>query len=530
MRVRLLVALIACLIGSGAGRISRAEHFDLIIRNGKIIDGTTNPSYHSDLAVKQGRIAKIANTAADTSDRVIDARGMIVAPGFIDVHTHVEGSLLDNPEAENFVRMGVTTVVTGNCGGSSVEIADFLTKLQQKVSINVGTLIGHGSVRNAVMKTENRPPRPDELDAMRKLVEKAMQEGAVGLSTGLIYVPGTYAKTDEIVELAKVVSHYNGIYATHMRDEGNDVLAAIREAIRIGEEAKLPVEISHFKVSSKKKWGESKNTLRLVEEARARGLDITVDQYVYTASSTSLGVLLPSWALEGGSETLRERLSHTPQRQKIKQEMIRDLKKSGWKDYSYAYVANYPPDPSLNGKNIAEITKLKRKKSGPNDQIEQIFEMQLAATGRIGMVYHKMNEKDVERILKHPLTMIASDSGVLKFGNGVPHPRGYGNNPKVLGEYVRVKRILSLEDAIRKMTSLPAQTFKLKDRGLIKEGMKADLVVFDESKIRDKAIFKEPHRYAEGIPYVLVNGVAVVWEGQHSKAYPGEVLYGPGKK
>lgn len=507
-----------------------ADHYDVMIKNGLIHDGTGSLSYHADVGIKNGRIAKIGNLENDNAERTIDAQGMIVAPGFVDVHTHVEERLLEIPEAENFVRMGVTTVITGNCGSSQVDTAEFLRKVEKKkVSINVGTLIGHGSVRNRVMGTQNRDPRQKELEAMGQLVERAMEDGAIGLSTGLIYVPGTYAKTEEIVELARAAAQYGGVYATHLRDEGNKVFEALEEAIKIGEQARLPIQISHFKVSSKKKWGESQNSLRLVEEARARGLDITVDQYAYTASSTSLSVLLPSWALEGGKKKLKERLVDPKQKAKMKEEMAQNLRESGWDDYFYASVASYRPDPSLNGNNIKEIALRKRYRADLDDQMEQVFKMELASKDSIAMIYHKMSEEDVQRILQHPLTMIASDGSVLQVGDGVPHPRGYGNNARVLGEYVRNKKLIVLEEAIRKMTSLPAQVFQIKGRGLLREGMWADVVIFDAQKVTDRATFENPHQYPEGIPYVLVNGVPVVWEGKHSRAYPGQVIHGPGK-
>jgi N-acyl-D-amino-acid deacylase len=354
-----------------------------------------------------------------------------------------------------------------------------------------------------------------------------MQEGAVGLSTGLIYVPGTYAKTDEIIELAKVAARYGGIYATHMRDEGNDVADSIDEALTIGQQAGLPVDISHFKVSSKRLWGGSRLTTRLVDQARARGQQVTVDQYLYTASSTSLNTLLPSWVLDGGSDRARQRLEDPATRAKIKREMIASIRKSGFKDYSYAVVSSYRPNPSFEGRSITEITKTVRRRAGPDQEAEQIITMFLA--GSAGMVFHKMAEVDVERIIKQPFTMVASDSGAIQFGRGVPHPRGYGNNARLLGVYVREKKVIGLEDAIRKMTSLPAATFKLWDRGLIRPGMAADIVVFDDKTVRDRATFDKPHQYAEGFTYVLVNGKLVVESGQHTKATPGRSLYGPGR-
>jgi len=508
-----------------------APTYDLVIKNGRIVDGTGNPWFIADIGIREGRIAAIGRIRPEEAARVLDAQGLIVAPGFIDVHTHVEGGILRRPTAENFLRMGVTTVVTGNCGGSWLPIGDALGRLQEQgLSINLATLIGHNAVRRAVMGEDAREPTPEELERMKQLVDRAMREGAVGLSTGLIYIPGTYAKTDEIVELARVVARYGGIYASHIRNEGNGVLEAVREAIAIGERAGIPVQISHFKVSSKKLWGESRRTVQLVYEARARGLPVTVDQYVYPASSTGLETLLPSWVHDGGRAKAVERLRDPKLRERIKREMIRTIRDQGFKDYAYAYVAQYRPDPSFNGKNIAEITRLVRRKASVEEQAEQIIEMFLASESRVQMVYHKMNERDVEHILRQPFTMIASDAGVLEPGQGVPHPRGYGNNARVLGRYVREKALLSWEEAIRKMTSLPAQVFGFWDRGVIRPGLAADVVLFDPERIADRATFENPHQYAEGIRHVLVNGVLVIQDGQHTGARPGRILYGPGKR
>ena len=502
--------------------------YDLAIINGRIVDGTGNPWFYGSVAIKGGHIVAVGALDAKRAARILDAQGMIVAPGFIDVHTHVEGSLGDNPTADNFAYMGVTSIVTGNCGGSAIEVGKFLSDLEAKgISINLATLIGHGSVRREVMKEEDRAPSPEELQRMRDIVDQAMRNGAVGMSTGLIYVPGTYAKTNEIVELAKVVAQNGGIYATHMRDEGNNITESIQEALTIGEQAKLPVDISHFKVSSKKLWGASLSTCRMVADARARGQQVTVDQYVYTASSTSLNTALPSWVLEGGREKAKARLEDPVGRAKIKREMIDAINKSGFKDWSYAVVAGYNPNKMYEGKSIPEITKMVRGRAGAEEEAEQIINMYLA--GSAGMIYHKMSEPDVERIIAQPYTMIASDSGVQRLGNGVPHPRGYGNNARVLGRYVREKKIIGLEDAVRKMTSLPAATFKLWDRGLIRKGLAADIVIFDEKTLADNATFDKPHQFAEGFRSVIINGRFVIDNGEHTKNTPGRALYGPGK-
>ena len=500
--------------------------YDLAILNARIVDGTGNPWFRGAIGVKNGKIVKVGNINPSEAKETIDAQGKIVAPGFIDVHTHVE-DIYTNPNAENFVRMGVTSLVTGNCGGSATDIGEFLGRMREKpLAVNLAALIGHNSVRAKVMGLDNRAPSAEEQSKMEQLVEQAMKDGALGLSTGLIYLPGTFAKTDEVIGLAKVASRYGGIYSSHIRDEGTEVVKAIEEAINIGEQANMPIEISHFKISSKALWGNTPTTIGLVKSARERGLSVTVDQYVYTASSTSLTARMPAWAVAGGLAEGKKRLADAATREKIVREMKEELKKKDFKDYSFAYVASYAPNPEFNGKNIAEITKMTRGKKKLDAQIEQIFEMY--EKGGASMVYRVMSEEDVENILREPFTMIASDSSVRNFGAGVPHPRGYGNNARVLSEYVRARKIISLEDAIRKMTSLPAQTFGLRERGQIREGMAADLVIFDENKIADKATFENPHQYAEGFQAVVVNG-EIVFDGQKMTGkMSGAPLYGNG--
>ncbi|HEX8852242.1 MAG TPA: amidohydrolase family protein, partial [Pyrinomonadaceae bacterium] len=352
-----------------------SRRFDLVITGARVVDGTGNPWFRADVAVKDGRIARVGRVEASEARRVVDARGLVLAPGFIDVHTHVEG-IYEQPEAENFVRMGVTSLVTGNCGGSAPDVGGFLGRIRETpLAVNLASLVAHGTVRREVLGEVNRRPTAEELKRMEALVEQAMRDGAVGLSTGLIYVPGTYAETDEVVALARVAARYGGLYATHMRDEGNGVVAAIKESIEIGERAGLPVEISHFKISSKRLWGKSTETLGLIAAARARGLPVTVDQYLYTASSTSLDTLLPAWLREGGREEGKRRLSDAATRERAAREMKATLKEAGFKDYSYAFVAGYAPEAAAAGRSIAELTRLKRGKRDVQNQIEQVFEM-----------------------------------------------------------------------------------------------------------------------------------------------------------
>ena len=527
-RLLALTLIVACASGGllALAGARQSPAYDLVIVNGRVVDGTGNPWFRADVAVKDGRIARIGRVAPTEARTVVDARGRIVAPGFIDVHTHVEG-VYRQPDAVNFVRMGVTTLVTGNCGSSATEVGEFLGRIRETpLAVNLATLVGHGSVRQKVLKLENRAPTAEELRQMEQIVERAMQDGAVGLSTGLIYVPGTYAKTDEVVALARVASRHGGVYASHMRNEGERVREAITEAIGIGESAGMPVEISHFKISNKRLWGQSHDTVGMVRAARARGLSVTVDQYAYTASSTSLDSRLPSWLLEGGREEGKKRLADPATRERVVKEMKDALKRSAQKDYSFAYVATYAAKPEYNGKNILEITKLARGKKDTASQIDQILEMY--AAGGAGMVYHSMDERDVQTIMREPFTMIASDAGVRRAGEGVPHPRGMGNNARVLGRYVRELKIVALEDAVRKMTSLPAQTFRLRDRGLLREGMAADIVVFDPDTVADRATFEQPHQYPVGFQLVVVNGRVVLDGERVTDARPGVSLRGPG--
>ncbi len=497
-----------------------AKSYDVILRNGRVADGTGNPAYFADVAIKKGRIEAIGNIK-EHAKKEIDVRGMIVAPGFVDVHTHAE-SIDEQPRAENFVRMGVTTLVLGNCGDSKVKVGEFFRKLERtNTSPNVATLIGHGAVRGKVMGGSfMRPPNEGELKQMKALVEKAMKDGAVGMSTGLIYLPGTFAKTEEIIELAKVVSAYDGIYTTHQRDEGEVILKSLDEIFRIAREANVRAEISHIKLSGKANWGQTEKVLAAIEKARNEGLDITQDQYAYTASSTGISQLVPDSAREG--KKFNERLADPAQKAKIITQMKEGLKRRGNENYSYAVIAFYKHDKSLNGLNIVEAAQKARGNDSLDDQIEMIFEIE--KHDGASAVFHGMSEPDVEAFMRHPNTMIASDSGIRTFNSGVPHPRGYGNNARVLGQYVREKNVLRLEDAIRKMSSLPAHTFQLKNRGELREGNWADVVVFDPATVNDPSTFSDPHHYATGFKYVFVNGIAVVENDQHTGKRPGMML------
>jgi N-acyl-D-amino-acid deacylase len=506
-----------------------AQQYDLLILNGKIIDGAGNSWYYGDVAVKEGKIAAIGKFSNITAPKVINANGLIVAPGFIDVHAHIEGGILENPAAGNYIYDGVTTVITGNCGGSADNIQRFFYRIDSmKTSINIATLVGHNTVRRLAMGLDNRLASAEEQKKMEELVAKAMQEGAVGLSTGLIYLPGMYSNTEEVIGLAKSAVKYNGIYASHIRNEETKVVDAINEAINIGRQAGIPVQISHFKVSHRANWGRSKETLPLIETARNDGYDVTIDQYPYTASSTNLGVRLPDWALAGGQDSLKARIANPDLHKRIIKDMLAQLKEYKYKNYSYAVVASHAADTTLNGKSISEINKLKGRKPKAKEEAETILDMMLA--GGAQMVYHGMHEDDVRFFIKYPFNMVGADAGVPVPGRGMPHPRAYGTNARILAKYVREEKLVALEEMIRRMTSLAAQKFQLKDRGLLKEGMAADIVIFDFNEVTDKATFENPHQYSAGFKYVLVNGQLVLENGVHNGTRSGRTLKGPGSE
>lgn len=500
---------------------------DILILNGKIIDGTGNSWYYGNVAIKDGKIIAIGKVHYFLAAKTIDAKGMIVAPGFIDVHTHLEGDEVKDPNATNFILDGVTTCVTGNCGSSNTDIGKYLRWVDSlKLSINVASLIGHNDIRKAVMGRANRDATADELKRMEDITEKAMKDGAVGLSTGLIYIPGTYTKTPEIVSLAKVAAKYNGVYATHMRDEGDSVTFAIEEALTIGREAHIPVEISHFKLSGQHNWGRSKITVPLIEKARKEGIEVTIDQYPYTASSTSISTLIPDEILADGQDSIKARLQRPEIKKYVVKSILERLKKRKLKHLSYAVIAYFAPDTTYNGKSIEQINLMKGRKHKAKYEAETVIDIMME--GGASAVFHGMSEEDIKRIMQYPFNMFASDATIRVLNAGMPHPRGYGTNARVLSKYVREEKIISLEEAIRRMTSLPAQKFQLKDRGLLKEGMAADIVIFDENEVKDVSTFEKPHAYSKGFHFVIVNGVLTVENEKHLGIRAGKAIYGSG--
>ncbi len=520
------LAVLTLVLAAGGARSvpvgAQAARFDVLVVGGTVVDGTGAARHRADVGVRAGRVVEVGVLDGATATQVVDATGLIVAPGFIDVHTHAD-ELADHPLAEHFARMGVTTVIAGNCGSSPVDLGAAFTRIKTTgAAVNFASFVGHNSVREAVMGTARRAPTAAELAKMKALVAAAMADGAVGFSTGLQYVPGTYAATDEIVALAKVAARSGGVYASHMRNEGTELEAAVAETLAIGEQAHIAVQVSHLKVDAPSRWGASAKALAMIDQARARGMRVMADQYLYDAASSNLGIRFPSWALEGGQPEINKRLDDAATWARIKEEMRKLIRERGIENYSFARIANYPADTSLNGLTIPDVAQ---KLKGSKDLDAQLETMRtMLGAGGASMVYQFMAEDDITRILKHPMVSIASDSGLNTLGSGVPHPRGYGNAVRALGRYVREMQVITLEEAVRKMTSLPASQFGFADRGTIAPGKAADLVIFDAATVTDRATYDKPHQYPDGVAYVLVNGVAVVAKGAQAEARPGQIV------
>ncbi|MAB90929.1 MAG: aminoacylase [Planctomycetes bacterium] len=500
---------------------------DLKITGGTVVDGTGAPGRRADVGVRAGRIVAVGDLSARASKTSIDAKGMVVAPGFIDVHAHADSQALSRRDALNFLHMGVTTIVTGNCGGSVADFSAHFTKLKQGgIGVNYGSLVGHGTVRSAVMGTAARDPTAAELVRMQALVETAMSQGAFGISTGLIYVPGTYAKTEELVALARAAEKHGGLYVSHMRNEGDDVLVAIDEALRIGKESGIAVHLSHLKASGKNNWGRSKHIIARIKDARDRGMQVTGDQYAYTASSTSLDVLFPAKELQITRGRFAKKLNDDAGfRDKMHRSLLGTMKRMGFGDFAYCQIAFAPNNATLSGMTIKAAAKKRLGQDDRDAQAKTTIDLFIESKGRrISMVYHKMCEPDVEAIMRAPFVAVACDAGIRARGAARPHPRGAGNNPRVLGRYVRDRSVLPLELAVHKMTGLPASTFGLEGRGTLKAGAHADLVVFDPGTIADRATYDEPYEPPIGIPWVIVNGRASISNGTFSGERSGQVL------
>jgi N-acyl-D-amino-acid deacylase len=530
--MRLLASLAACsavVVLIGAASRAQQPAFDLIIRNGRIVDGTGSSWYRADVAVRGDSIAQIAFSIDGAAARTIDARGQIVAPGFIDIHSHARGGIFDVPTAENYLRQGVTSIIEGPDGSSPIPVKPFLEKVAATgVSVNFGTFIGQGSIREQVIGPVNRRATPEQLETMRGLVRQGMLDGAFGLSTGLFYIPGTFTTTSEVTDLARIAGSMGGIHISHMREETSKVADSVRETIEVGEKGALPTQVTHHKIMGKANWGRSAETLRLIDEARARGVDATIDQYPYTASATAIAsALIPSWAREGGQEATMKRLKDAGARADILGETVRLLENErGGGDPQNVQLSRCAWNPSLDGKRLGDVTKGRGLE--PTLQNAAETALWIVESGGCGGIYHAIDEQDLQRILRHPATMIASDGGVPVFGDASPHPRSYGTFSRVLGRYVRELKVLSLEDAVRKMSAFPAQRLGLADRGVLREGLKADIAVFNPDTVRDLATFERPHQYSEGVSLVLVNGQVVLENSSVTAARPGRILYGRG--
>jgi len=486
--------------------------YDYIIENGRVIDGTGNPWFRADIGIIGDKIHTIGALGSAKAKRRVDASGMFVTPGFIDIHTHSNTGILSMPQAENSLRQGLTTIVAGNCGGAPLPVGEFLDRVTEKgVSINYATLTGHNTIRREVMGSENRPPTDAELSEMKQLVALSMQEGAFGLSTGLYYTPGNYAETTEIIELARVAAKYNGLYVSHLRDESDyniGLLEAVKEAILIGEEAGIRVQISHLKCLGKPVWNKSEEVLGIIEEARERGLDIRFDQYPYTASSTNLwSAIFPAWAREGGNAASYERLDNPDLSIRLRSEMRDNIERRGGANTLYVV------------REKAFLSDLAEKWNC--DPVEAAIRIQ--KNGSSSVISYNMTDHDLETFLKSPYGMIGSDGSIGRQDNS-GHPRSFGTFPRVLRLYAREKQLLTWEEAVRKMTSAPAERLGLWDRGIIRNGAFADIVIFDPLTVSDKATYESPTEYPEGIFYVMVNGKMVIDNQIHTGLTPGKVL------
>ena len=525
MAVLTLVLAAGFAAACGAGPAVDEGPWDLLITGGTVIDGTGGERYRADVAVRGDRIVRVSRAALphEPAARVIDAEGKIVSPGFIDLHAHLD-PLLRLPAAESHVRQGVTTALGGPDGGSPLPIGAHLDSAQSLgLGMNVAFLVGHNTIRRRVMGMADREPTAEELERMQELVAQAMGEGAFGLSTGLKYLPGAYSNTDEVVALARVAADSGGIYTSHMREEGLGLIDAVAETIEIGRRAEIPVVLTHHKVVGQPMWGASERTLAMVDSARAEGVDVMIDQYPYTATYTGITVLVPAWAMAGGRDIFLERLEDPVLRDSIVDGIVYNIVNDrGGNDLRRVQLARVSWMPELEGKTLADWAEMRGLRPTPETGAELVIEA--VRLGGASAIYHVLDEGDVERIMRHPQTMIASDGRLTQPGEGHPHPRWYGTFPRVLGRYVRERGALTLEEAIRKMTSMPADRLGLEDRGRIAEGLVADLVIFDAEMVMDRSTFQMPHQYPDGIDYVVVNGAVTVDAGKFLDVRAGRAL------
>ncbi len=491
--------------------------YDIKVVNGTILSGDGSLERAGECGVRDGRITKVSPTVSGAAQTVLDAKGHIVCPGFIDLHTHCEAGI-----NENYLQSGVTLAVSGNCGFSEPDLAHVAAGIAGATGFNLALLIGHNTVRMHVMGNVDREPAAAEMQAMQCIVEKAMQDGAVGFSTGLTYVPGNYATTDEIVKLAVKAAAYGGYYTSHMRDEGDGLMDSIRESAEIGKSSGLPVHLSHLKVRGSKHWGRAGEALDLLDEYRAQGLDITQDQYPYTASCGRIYLLFPAWAQEGGRDEMLARLAAPQSRKRLKQEVTQHLDDFYDGDGDRIVISG-APDPNLVGLSLADHARNAGRANQAGDLAETVLEIATCfpEQTQVYCVFHAMCEDDLALIMQHPQTCIASDAWSPKPTELRPHPRMFGTFPRALGHYAREKQLLSIPTAVHRMTGLPARRLGLTDRGLLQEGAWADITVFDPETVIDRATYEKPKQYPSGIDYVLVNGQIVMVNGSHTGALPG---------
>ena len=504
-----------------------SERYDILLRGGTVVDGSGAPRFTADVAIRGERIAAVGRSGLDPTlaDKVIDVSGKAVTPGFVDNHAHIQTTIHQYPLAENFTRQGITTIVASlHSGDVPWPLDEYIAALD--VAPNVAFFAGHTWARRQVLGMDNRDPSGEELQQMRDLIDQAMQQGAIGLSTGLLYVPANYAKTEEVIELAKVASRYGGIYYTHMRDEGRGLLASVAEAIRIGREAEIPVQIQHHKAMGVAQFGWSANTLAMIDSANASGLDVRHDLYPYTAGSTGSSVIFPPWALAGGQDSLVARVSDPAVRPQV-EEGMRDRLVNEWvgDDLNRIQFRTVPSAPEFDGKTLADYAAAQGLPNTVASGIQMGIELQLA--GGFSAIYHVMDEGDVQRIMRHPLATFQTDGDPVGYGEGVPHPRSYGAFPRVLARYVRDLGVLTLEEAIHKMTRLSMDRLGQAERGSIAEGMIADLVVFDPETIQDNADYVQPHQFSTGIETMIINGTLVIDGMALTGERPGTVLTRP---
>lgn len=514
-------------VASDANALAAAQTVDLLLVGGTVVDGTGTPGRRADVAIAGNRVVAVGeNLPRGTARRVLDVSGQVVAPGFIDLHAHLE-PLLQLSLMESALRQGVTLALGGPDGGSPLPLGPYLDSVRAvKPGINVAYLVGHNDVRRAVMNMDARAPSASELARMKQLVAEAMGQGAFGLSTGLLYLPGTYSNVEEVIALAQVASDSGGIYTSHLRKEGIGLLDGVGEALEIGRRARIPVVLTHHKAVGQQMWGRSTVTLAMVDSARRAGTDVMIDQYPYTATHTGIGVLVPSWAMAGGTAEFRKRLAVPALRDSIKAGIVFNiLNDRGGGDLARVQFSRVAWDRTLEGKTLKDWAARRNMAPTPENGAELVLEAMLNGGGNA--IYHVLDEGDVRRIMTHPYTMIASDGRLSQPGDGHPHPRAYGTFPRVLGRYVREQGLLSLEQAVHKMTQMPAQRLGLSDRGVLRAGAMADVVVFDARTVVDQSTFTEPHQYPKGIGTVIVNGVVAVENGTPTGARAGTVVTRP---